>query len=108
MRLSLLFWITISLFLLSEHRNLKFDSHSDALTWVDRGHQAYEITGGLSFILAFSGSLICVGTRLAMWKRAKGLVSPGLCRKCGYDLRATPDRCPECGTVPPIKKIASN
>jgi hypothetical protein len=40
---------------------------------------------------------------LVVGKRSKA--NNGLCSSCGYDLRATPDRCPECGRA--VTKVSA-
>jgi hypothetical protein len=46
--------------------------------------------------LVFALPLVRLFGIVRRWRRQH----KGLCVRCGYDLRATPDRCPECGTIP--------
>ena len=48
-------------------------------------------------IVAATAVLPC--WRLVRRARAARPREPGLCPACGYDVRATPERCPECGHV---------
>jgi hypothetical protein len=49
------------------------------------------------FVILATALLPAVWARRSWRQRRR--VAEGRCPACGYDLRATPDRCPECGTT---------
>ena len=103
------------------------DSRGEICVWIDPNNTGYpydryssvrppnvfdEVHGPFSFqhlggdteVLfphwAFMGTMAIFPAAWLFKKIRRAYVKPaGHCQSCGYDLRATPDRCPECGTA---------
>jgi hypothetical protein len=78
--------------------------------WIDAAHRnslaytrIYSLPGDYRFyfplwMLSMAMGLLIAGV-VVSYVRQKAAYKPGCCEKCGYDLRATPERCPVCGNV---------
>jgi hypothetical protein len=108
-------------------RSLDFEARN--WRWTKRRPESFQVTRGRPLSgFGFGGWVvnergvgwrnISVGWRTPFWfllllfgltpslrligrLRKRRKLKRGVCAVCGYDLRATPGRCPECGTLPP-------
>jgi hypothetical protein len=63
-------------------------------------HSTWVITIPIPFLMLFTSVLPVL--YVWGWRAAQRRDTRGLCPICGYDLRASPIRCPECGTAAPV------
>ena len=75
--------------------------------YVDRSGQLYYHDTApdywLPYPALYASLAVCPAVWLALWGRERRRVAARrteTCVACGYDLRATPGQCPECGRVP--------
>jgi hypothetical protein len=57
---------------------------------------------GVPFWLPLLFALALPAWQVGRWRHARRRDRQGRCSACGYDLRASGDRCPECGTPRPV------
>ena len=59
--------------------------------------EGYATHYGLGLPIWFLELLASLWIVRSAFGQLKPAVQSTLCKRCGYDLRATPERCPECG-----------
>jgi hypothetical protein len=84
--------------LLPSHRRFLDGLPMAVLLPIEAWPTAHLVLVPTSYLLV--GELVLPVVWLRGWLRRRRRARAGRCAGCGYDLRATPDRCPEYGTIP--------
>ena len=83
---------------------LGFGFQRDSNTSGSFSHHGWTLVLPHAFFVCIFAILAAFLVRQALQrKKLKLRKQLGQCLVCGYDLRASPDRCPECGTVPSLE-----
>jgi len=78
------------------HRlGFSFDSRPTVSVFTEPDAWNYSLTTPWLAVAAVPG--MGLGLSAARWRRRRVNIAMNICVRCGYDLRATPQRCPECG-----------
>lgn len=81
-----------------------FDGHAFGFAYA----AGKPMSTGPAYGIAVPYWLLAGALALATWHllRRAARAAPGCCPVCGYDLRGSPERCPECGTPAPRERGA--